>query len=136
MSNHIEATVPNPLDAPDIRSQLRAYALSFPGAYEEYPWGQVVVKVNKKVFIFLDGDPHDPALHISVKLPLSGADVLSLPFAAPTGYGLGKAGWVSFHFLPGEEPPLALLQPWVAESYRAVAPKRLIAQLDQSPSAV
>jgi hypothetical protein len=92
----------------------------------------VVVKIRKKVFLFLDGDPRDPALHLSVKLPVSGADVLSLPFAAPTGYGLGKAGWVSFQFQPGEEPPLALLQPWVAESYRAVAPRRLVAQLERS----
>jgi predicted DNA-binding protein (MmcQ/YjbR family) len=118
-------------EQPDLRAQLRAYALTFPGAYEEYPWGQVVVKVKKKVFLFLDGDPQDPALNLSIKLPTSGADVLSLPFARPAGYGLGKSGWVSFRFEPGENPPLALFHPWITESYRAVAPKRLIAQLDQ-----
>jgi len=119
--------------APDIRAQLRAYALGFPEAYEDYPWGQVVAKVRKKVFLFLDGDPRDPGLHLSVKLPTSGADVLSLPFARPTGYGLGKYGWVSFAFEPGEQPPSMMFQPWIAESYRAVAPKRLIAQLDLPP---
>jgi hypothetical protein len=31
---------------------------------------------------------------ISVKLPLSGAVASMLPFAAPTGHGLGEAGWV------------------------------------------
>jgi predicted DNA-binding protein (MmcQ/YjbR family) len=118
-------------EQPDLRAQLRAYALTFPGAYEEYPWGQVVVKVKKKVFLFLDGDPKDPALNLSVKLPATGADALSLPFARPTGYGLGKSGWVSFRFEPGEHPPITLFHPWIMESYRAIAPKRLIAQLDQ-----
>lgn len=91
------------------------------------------VKVNKKVFVFLDGDPSAPDLRFSVKLTITGADVLSMPFAAPTGYGLGKAGWVSLHFEPGEEPPIAILRAWVDESYRAVAPKRLIAQIDRGP---
>jgi predicted DNA-binding protein (MmcQ/YjbR family) len=133
MQNTAAETLPPPDDAPDIRTQLRADALTFPGAYEEYPWGQVVVKVNKKVFIFLDGDPRDPALHFSVKLPITGAEALSLPFATPTRYGLGKAGWVSFRFEPDEQPPMFLLHAWIVESYRAVAPKRLIAQYDQPP---
>jgi predicted DNA-binding protein (MmcQ/YjbR family) len=92
----------------------------------------VVIKVNKKVFLFLDGDQSAAGLHFSVKLPISGADVLSLPEALPTGDGLGKSGWVSFRFEPDEHPPIELLHGWVAESYRAVAPKRLIAQLDRA----
>jgi predicted DNA-binding protein (MmcQ/YjbR family) len=131
MSSSPKPAAPGPADDRNIRAQLRAYALTFPEAYEDYPWGQVVVKVRKKVFLFLDGDPNDPALHLSVKLPASGADVLTLPFATPTGYGLGKWGWVSFRFEPDEEPPITMFQPWVAESYRAVAPKRLVALLDQ-----
>lgn len=119
--------------ASNLRADLRAAALCFPEAYEEYPWGQVVIKVRRRVFLFLDGDPRDPALHLTIKLPHSGEDVLSLPFASPAGYGLAKAGWVSFHIQPGEEPPLALFQPWIAESYRTVAPRRLVRQLEASP---
>lgn len=37
----------------DARAQLRTYALTFPEAYEDYPWGEMVVKVQKKVFVFL-----------------------------------------------------------------------------------
>src|SRR6185503_21308751 len=72
---------------------LRAFALGFPEAYEEFPWGERVAKVNGKVFVFLgmDGD----TLGLSVKLPQSGMLALGLPFASPTGYGLGKAGWVT-----------------------------------------
>ena len=46
--------------------------------------------------------------------------------AEPTGYGLGKAGWVT---VPLRAPGVSLdvLRDWVEESYRIVAPKRLVA---------
>jgi len=34
-------------------------------------------------------------------------------------------------FLPGEQPPIDVLRGWIVESYRAIAPKRLAAQLEQ-----
>ncbi|MFL5801894.1 MAG: MmcQ/YjbR family DNA-binding protein [Roseiflexaceae bacterium] len=78
MSDSQAQAPPTPYGESDIRAQLRADSLTFPAAYEEYPWGQVVIKVNKKVFLFLDGDQSAAGLHFSVKLPISGADVLSL----------------------------------------------------------
>jgi predicted DNA-binding protein (MmcQ/YjbR family) len=105
---------------------LRDFAMSYPGAHEDFPWGELVVKVKGKVFLFL-GKGED--LSLSVKLPASGLVALGLPFASPTGYGLGKSGWVSARFGPKEKPPLDLLRAWIDESYRAVAPKRLLAEL-------
>ena len=55
-----------------LAARLRKYALSFPEAYEEFPWGERVAKVNKKVFVF---------------------------------------------------------EAWIEESYRAIAPKKLVARL-------
>jgi predicted DNA-binding protein (MmcQ/YjbR family) len=113
------------------RERLRTFALGLPGAYEEFPWGESVVKVNKKVFVFLGMAPAvDAGLAFSVKLPISGDDVLSLPFTEPTGYGLGKHGWVTARFLPGEQPPIDVVCAWILESYRAVAPKKMLAKLD------
>ncbi len=68
----------------------------------------------------------------SVKLPESGPDALDLPFAKPTGYGLGKSGWVSATFEPKDRPPAEILKEWILESYRAVAPKKLVAELEIS----
>jgi predicted DNA-binding protein (MmcQ/YjbR family) len=109
-------------------SELRTLALGYPGAREEFPWGERVVKVNKKVFVFLGVDGGDE-LGLSVKLPASQEMALLLPFAEPTGYGLGKAGWVTARFSGKDRPPMAVLRAWLDESYRAVAPKKLVEAL-------
>ena len=69
---------------------------------------------------------------MSVKLPVSCEEALELPFTKPTGYGLGKAGWVSASFGPEDAPPVGILKSWIAESYRAVAPKKLVEELEGS----
>ena len=67
---------------------------------------------------------------ISVKLAESHAHALAIAGAEPTGYGLGKAGWVT---VPLRAPGVTVdvLRDWVEESYRIVAPKRLVATLDE-----
>ena len=110
------------------RAELRRYALGFPGAWEDFPWGESVIKVGKKVFVFL-GHSGDE-LSLSVKLPSSNLMALDLPFASPTGYGLARGGWVTARFSKGESPPTELLTRWIDESYRAVATRRLVKELD------
>jgi predicted DNA-binding protein (MmcQ/YjbR family) len=117
----------------EAEAALRAHALSYPEAYEDFPWGERVVKVRGKVFVFMGGI--DGGLGLSVKLPSSASLALGLPFASPTAYGLGKSGWVTARFRAREKPPLDLLARWIDESYRAVAPKRLVAALDAPPEA-
>ena len=34
-------------------------------------------------------------------------------------------------FEPGEDAPVDILCDWIEESYRAIAPKKLVAELDQ-----
>jgi predicted DNA-binding protein (MmcQ/YjbR family) len=128
-ARHARASAPSGLRS--VSRALRRYALSFPGATEDFPWGERVVKVKGKVFVFLGTDPvPGGALGLSVKLPESGQDALDLPFTKPTGYGLGKSGWVSATFEAKDRPPVEILKGWIRESYCAVAPKKLVAELE------
>ena len=104
-------------------AMLRKRALAYPEAYEEFPWGERVIKVRKKIFLFLHGDAK--TLRVTTKLPLSYGAALLAPFAKPTGYGLGKSGWVTASFAGTEHVPYDVLLSWMDESYRAIAPKRL-----------
>jgi len=108
---------------------LREAGMAYPEVTEEFPWGHRTLKVNGKAFIFM-GINGEEGLSLSVKLPQSNGAALMLPFAEPTGYGLGKSGWVTADFGPKNAPPLGMLCQWLDESYRAVAPKKLVAQLD------
>ena len=110
-------------------TRCKDFALSLPGAWEDHPWGDTVVKVGKKIFVFLGMDGDD-SVGASVKLPDSRDQALSMSGTEPTGYGLGKAGWVSARYGPGEDVPVDILCDWIEESYRAIAGKKLIAELD------
>jgi predicted DNA-binding protein (MmcQ/YjbR family) len=105
-----------------------------PEATEALPWGERVAKVNKKVFVFLGRDM-DKHFGFSVKLSASHQAALALPFMEPTGYGLGKSGWLSAKLEPGASISFERLRDWVLESYRAVAPKTLAARVSGSPPA-
>ncbi|TPV93434.1 MAG: MmcQ/YjbR family DNA-binding protein [Myxococcales bacterium FL481] len=114
---------------PDVVERVRRFALTLPAAVEEFPWGHSAIKVRKKVFVFLPrADGYEESASISVKLPESADLALAVPGAAPTGYGLGRAGWVTLRLEAGACPPADLLCEWVRESYRAVAPKRLASE--------
>ena len=116
---------PKPLEG--AGAALREFALAYPEASEEFPWDHYAFKVRKKTFVFLSSE--DEGLSLSVKLPLSSVAALSLPFAEPTGYGLGRSGWVTARFSDANEAPVELLSQWIDESYRAIAPKKLVARL-------
>jgi predicted DNA-binding protein (MmcQ/YjbR family) len=113
----------------EVRRRVLGFALGFPGAYEDHPWGEDVAKVQKKVFVFMGVDAaREPGM--TVKLRESHEQALTVPGAAPTGYGLGRSGWVDVPFRD-TTPPLDVLKDWVEESYRLVAPKRFVAELDE-----
>ncbi len=114
--------------------RLRALALALPEAYEESPWGERVLKVRGKIFLFVG--VRDGHLHMSVKLPESGAAVLKAKLGEPTGYGLGKSGWVTLHLPAASSVDAARLFGWVKESYRTIAPKRLAATLSEQTARI
>ncbi len=103
--------------------KLRAHGLAKPDAYEEFPWGDRALKVAKKMFAIMGCDA-EHGLSLTVKLGPLSDEVLHLPFAEATGYGLGKSGWVTARFTVGDEPPMGILCDWIDESYTLVAPKK------------
>ena len=111
------------------RDKVLAFALSLPETAQDQPWeDDVVVKVRGKIFVFAGSEG---STSIAIKLAESHAHSLAIESAAPTGYGLGRAGWVTVPLrAPGVS--IAVLRDWVEESYRIVAPKRLVAELDAS----
>ena len=110
---------------------LREYALAFPEAWEDFPWEEGVINVGKKIFVFMGKvDSDGRILHLSVKLPQSGAEVLLEDFAEPGSYGTGKYGWVALRFEGTDEPPLDRIRKWIDESCRAVAPKKLVKAIE------
>ncbi len=108
---------------------LRAYGLDLPGAHLKSPWpNHADLAVNDNTFAYLPKD--DTPFSISCKLPHSAAEALKLPYCLPTGYGLGKWGWVTACIEEGAIP-VELFKKWIDESYRAQAPKKLLKQLDE-----
>lgn len=123
-----------PTTSDEVLRALRAFGLAFPGAHTKSPWpDHADLAVNDKTFAYLsqEGEP----LSLSCKLPQSAATALLLPFAEPTAYGLGASGWVTAKFEEGVVAPLDVLQAWVDESYRAQAPKKLVAKLEAAKKA-
>jgi predicted DNA-binding protein (MmcQ/YjbR family) len=118
---------PNKKLAP-IAKKLRDYALAFPETTEAFPWGESAFKVKGKTFVFMRADPAD--LSFSVKLSKSRQKALALPGSEPTHYGLGAKGWVTLR--PNAKTSLDLLLTFVEESYRAIAPKRVLERLEAS----
>jgi predicted DNA-binding protein (MmcQ/YjbR family) len=111
---------------------LRKRALAYPETAEDFPWGHSAFKVKGKGFLFSYLNEDEGFLSLSMKLFISGNLALMFPFAKPTEYGMGKHGWVTSRFSPDDDVPLDMLLDWMDESFRAVAPKRVLAQLEDA----
>jgi len=90
--------------------------------------GEPTFRVRGKNFVFASPD----ASSISVKLPLDEATAVVAmdPAASPTGYGLGRHGWVTVD-LAGRLGAARWreVEEWVETSYTLVAPRRLARQV-------
>jgi predicted DNA-binding protein (MmcQ/YjbR family) len=90
--------------------------------------GEPTFRVRGKNFVFTSPD----GAGISVKLPKEEAAALVAtdPRADPTGYGLGRHGWVSISL---EKRPSTQrwreVEEWIRTSYTLIAPKRLARQV-------
>ncbi|HUO13235.1 MAG TPA: MmcQ/YjbR family DNA-binding protein [Caulobacteraceae bacterium] len=119
------------MDARSAERRLIAYAARFPGAWEDHPWDHTVMKVGAKIFVFFGGAAApEGTLSLTVKLPVSYEMALTLPYMRPSGHGLWKAGWAQLTQHDGDDIDFATIEGWIVQSYRAVAPRKLVKQLD------
>jgi predicted DNA-binding protein (MmcQ/YjbR family) len=83
--------------------------------------GEPTFRVRGKNFVFTNLE----ASGLSVKLTKeeAAAVVATDPAVEPTGYGLGRHGWVSITI--GRDTDWQQLEEWVRTSYTLVAPKKL-----------
>ena len=110
-----------PVALPDrpYLAELQAYCLSFEGAWEDYPWGDIVYKVGAKIFTFL-GATSDIA-GLTVKATKEDADVLiERPGVSRARY-IGRHGWVTVEI--AGEADFELAKDLIAASYALVAPR-------------
>jgi predicted DNA-binding protein (MmcQ/YjbR family) len=118
------------MEARAAEAELIAYAAGFPDAWEDHPWDHTVMKVGKKVFVFFGGAAStDDVLSVTVKLPVSYEMALTLPYVSPAGHGLWKGGWAQLKQTSGDDIDLQTIKAWILQSYRAVAPKKLVNQI-------
>ena len=112
----------------DPYPRLRQVCLAFPDATEQETWGEPTFRVRNKIFAI--ARPGDGQVSVWCKAPpgaqeaLVGADPARF-FAPPY---LGPKGWIGIH-LDGETD-WAEIRELIEESYRLIAPKRLVALLD------
>jgi predicted DNA-binding protein (MmcQ/YjbR family) len=112
-----------------IGAAIRKRALSYPETHEDFPWGESAFKVKAKTFVFMsDGEE---GVSFSVKLGDARDLAMSLPGSEPTHYGLGKKGWVTVR--PTAKTAMPVLHYLIDESFRAIAPKKLVAELPAPP---
>ena len=85
--------------------------------------GEPTFRVRGKNFVFTD----EAASGITVKLPKeeAAAVVATDPKAQPSGYGLGRHGWVSIELGSASESRWQQVEEWVRTSYTLVAPASL-----------
>ena len=112
-----------------LAATLRDYALGLPETREDFPWGESAFKVKDKTFIFMhDGDA---GVSFSVKLPASRDLALAMQGSEPTHYGLGSKGWVTLR--PTSKTSMAVLGFLIDESFRSIAPKKVVDSLGPPP---
>jgi predicted DNA-binding protein (MmcQ/YjbR family) len=87
--------------------------------------GEPTFRVNGKNFVFA----HPEFTSIGVKLDKeeAAAVVATDPDATPTGYGLGRHGWITVELAPNlrDKDRWLQIEEWIRTSYTNVAPKKL-----------
>lgn len=106
-----------------VVSRLREFCMALPEVWEDTPWGHVVWKVGKKLFVIGDNE----SLRVTVKATLDEQAALVLHPQIEIASHVGRYGWVTITV--DSEETLELALELVEKSYVSVAPKRIVKSL-------
>ena len=111
-----------------FHDRLLEIVLRLPGAYEDRPWGSVHCKVAGKIFVGW-GRHDDGEMEIGFRtdVELQSMLVASDPRFKIAKY-VGQYGGVDMRL--GPKPNWAEVEHFIVESYRKIAPKKLVKELD------
>lgn len=106
---------------------LRARALTLPGVDEGDSCVKRAFKARTKGFLYL-GETED-TYNVMLKIGESLDAARAFCAENPEQRSIGDTSWLTLHFAGDEDPP-AQLSDWIEESYRTLAPRKLIAELE------
>jgi predicted DNA-binding protein (MmcQ/YjbR family) len=112
-------------------TRLRALAARLPGTCETLTWGHPNFRAGKKIFAAFEGYHGEPS--ICVKQTIPGQSLLLADPRFERAPYVGQHGWVLVHV---DQVPWETTAALVELSYRLVAGKRLVAQLDAQAAPV
>jgi predicted DNA-binding protein (MmcQ/YjbR family) len=108
--------------------RLLAIVKSLPGAYEDWPWGSIHCKVDGKIFAGWGRDDEgNMVLGIRTDPEQQAALVNSDPRFSIAKY-VGKYGGIDMKL--GPKPNWAEVEELIVQSYRIMAPKKRVKELD------
>ncbi|MEP7121706.1 MAG: MmcQ/YjbR family DNA-binding protein [Byssovorax sp.] len=111
-----------------FHERLLKIVLSLPGGYEDRPWGSVHCKVAGKIFVgWHRRDDGEMQIGFRVDKELQSMLVASDPRFTIARY-VGQHGGVDMNL--GPKPNWAEVEQLIVESYRIIAPKKLVKELD------
>ncbi|HEX6812336.1 MAG TPA: MmcQ/YjbR family DNA-binding protein [Planctomycetota bacterium] len=119
--------------ADPMHDRLLAITLKLPGAYEDWPWGCLHCKVDGKIFVGWGRD-EDGEMCVGLRTTLDKQAILveSDPRFSIAAYS-GKYGGIDMKL--GKKPDWAEVEDFIVGSYRIVAPKKRLKELDGEPAA-
>jgi hypothetical protein len=109
---------------------LREIALAYPESSETTSCNKAAFKAGKKSFLFV-GQKED-SYNVMLKLGDSLDEATLLESKRPENFNVGKGGWTTLRFPLTDSPDGDLFDRWIEESYRLLATKTLVRELDES----
>ena len=117
---------------PEIYAAVQRVCLAFPEAVEKETWGHPTFRVRDKMFVACGGSENDAGelrVTMTMKAEPGEQDALlaeGYPFFYPKY--VGSKGWIGIHL--SSDTDWDEIAELVEESYRVIAPRTLVRQLD------